>query len=222
MLNTITNTSRDVYDKNGHTITSNFEVEGLSSPTTEQVFSAAIGHWDKLVRNGSSGTCWWYDGSDHPYWSGTKTLYDPCPPGFQLPAGDIFTGFSLTGGNITSTSSGANLNIWANSGSEKSADLNWGAYVYTKAHSGFIDNADRYGPMVYIPASGYWSNRGDSNFESTAFFWTGGYSGSNGVNVRLRPQKGSTSSGTFDYFRYDESNMLFDYAMPVRPVVSTP
>ena len=199
--------------------------ELVKGTSTIYQWGSPIAHPMSTPPTGSDMT-WgrWGGGSANTaYWATSgKTLYDPCPPGFQLPAGNIFTGFSLTGENITSTSSGANLNIWANSGSEKSADLNWGAYVYTKAHSGSIADADRYGPMVYIPASGYWSSRSDSNFESTAFFWTGGYSGSNGVNVRLRPQKGSTSSGTFDYFRYDESNMLFDYAMPVRPVVSTP
>lgn len=32
-----------------------------------------------------------------------KTIYDPCPVGFKLPAGDAFTGFTTTGKEATIT-----------------------------------------------------------------------------------------------------------------------
>ena len=72
--------------------------------------------------------------------------------------------------------------------------------------------------MVYIPASGTWSSVGNSSDGNTAFFWTGGHSGSNGVNVRLRPQKGSSTNGTYDFFLHNEATFPFTTAMPIRPV----
>lgn len=161
---------------------------------------------------------WWGAGSANTaFWSTTtKTLYDPCPPGYQLPAGTVFTGLSLTGGNITATNSGANLNIWKNGSDNRYAEQNKGAWVYTTKHTTLTD-ADRYGPMVYFPASGTWSSVGHSSHGSTAFSWTGGSSSTNGINMRLRPQKGSSSSNQ-DFFRYNEATFPFTTAMPIRPV----
>lgn len=40
-----------------------------------------------------------------------KTIYDPCPVGFKIPAGDAFTGFSKTGYTTTQTSN-FNVSSW--------------------------------------------------------------------------------------------------------------
>ena len=195
-------------------------IEGTStiyqwgSPVAHPMATPATG--DDIAWNKS----WWGASAvNTAFWSTTgKTLYDPCPPGYQLPAGTVFTGFSLTGDNITNTNSGANLNVWNNGYNNRYAELKKGAWVYTTKHTTLTD-ADRYSPMVYIPASGTWNSVGNSSDESTSFLWTGSYSGTNGINVRLRPQKGSSSTNQ-DFFLYDEATFPFTIAMPIRPVSS--
>lgn len=65
-----------------------------------------------------------------------KTIYDPCPAGFKMPASNAFTGFTTTGGN-TETKSQFNING------------EW--------ESGFHFNNKISSPdaTVYFPASGY-------------------------------------------------------------------
>ena len=66
-----------------------------------------------------------------------KTIYDPCPAGFKMPASNAFTGFTTTGGN-TKTKSQFNING------------EW--------ESGFHFNNKISSPdaTVYFPASGYY------------------------------------------------------------------
>ena len=74
-----------------------------------------------------------------------KTIYDPCPAGFKMPASNAFTGFTTTGGN-TKTKSQFNING------------EW--------ESGFHFNNKISSPdaTVYFPASGYRNSKDGSLF----------------------------------------------------------
>lgn len=74
-----------------------------------------------------------------------KTIYDPCPAGFKMPASNAFTGFTTTGGK-TETESQFNIN---------------GAW-----ESGFHFNNKISSPdaTVYFPASGYRNSKDGSLF----------------------------------------------------------
>ena len=78
-----------------------------------------------------------------------KSVYDPSPVGYSLPASNAFTGFTTTGGN-TSTISQFNVK----GGFDK------GYYFYTKPN--------KQGDTVFFPASGF---RGDY-FASVSFYGT--------------------------------------------------
>ena len=64
-----------------------------------------------------------------------KTVYDPCPAGFHIPASNAFTGFTSTGGNVTGTSL---LNVT-------------GGWDYGWHFNNRINSPDK---TIYFPASG--------------------------------------------------------------------
>ena len=97
-------------------------------------------------------------GNDNPV---VKTVYDPCPVGFKMPANNAFTGFTTTGQNSTSQSemnvdgtddwqqwtNNFGHNFWTNS--SKTATINFPA-------SGFRSSND--GSLVSVGNGGfYWS-----------------------------------------------------------------
>lgn len=111
-----------------------------------------------------------------------KTIYDPCPAGFRLPASNAFTGFTKDGGNYPNGQTGmANIrDYW-----------NWGLDFYNK-----ISSTDA---IVYFPGSGYRDSKtgdllslGEAGFYSSAipatiqfvnrfYFWK--WSSPNSVSV---------------------------------------
>lgn len=42
-----------------------------------------------------SGYDWLYSDHDNTLWGSTKTIYDPCPKGWQVPAGDVYADFMI-------------------------------------------------------------------------------------------------------------------------------
>ncbi|MGP1393796.1 MAG: hypothetical protein ACTTK1_07540, partial [Candidatus Cryptobacteroides sp.] len=70
--------------------------------------------------------------------STTKSVYDPCPPGFCLPPNGAFTGFTITGKDSYTSSD------WNVSGS---FDKGWHFRTVLKDESG--------GETIFFPASGY-------------------------------------------------------------------
>lgn len=116
-----------------------------------------------------------------------KTIYDPCPAGFHMPASNAFTGFTTTGGN-TETESQFNIN---------------GAW-----ESGFHFNNKISSPdaTVYFPASGYRNSIDGSLFGAGYFgyYRSAGPSNDAGYGYYLRftpsevlPQKNDLRSDGF-------------------------
>ena len=84
-----------------------------------------------------------------------KTIYDPSPVGFKLPPSNVFTGFTTTGNN-TSTSSEIN-------GTWDSSLKGWNFYTDSSRNK-----------IIFFPASGYrnYSNGGASSVGSFGCCWS--------------------------------------------------
>ena len=108
-----------------------------------------------------SGSNWWNNYGYYNLWSadnivtGTynvgndnpvvKTVYDPCPVGFKMPANNAFTGFTTTGLNSTSQSE---VNV---DGTD-----HWQQWTNNFGHN-FWTNSSKTA-TIYFPASGYRNN----------------------------------------------------------------
>ena len=98
-----------------------------------------------------------------------KTVYDPCPAGFKMPASNAFTGFTTTGQNsstqselnVDGTSDGQTYqnnfghNFWTSS--SKTATINFPASGYRGSSDGSLYNV---GYGYYWSAVPYYSNFG--------------------------------------------------------------
>lgn len=84
-----------------------------------------------------------------------KTIYDPCPAGFKMPASNAFTGFTTTGIN-TETESQFNIN---------------GGWDFGFHFNNKISSPDA---TVYFPASGVRSNENGSlnNVDRHGYYWS--------------------------------------------------
>ncbi len=86
---------------------------------------------------------------------GSKSIYDPCPPGWRVPPQNTWTGFTSTGGN-TSTSSQFNV----------SGSFNIGWTFYT--------GGSKSGSTTFYPAAGY-RNTGSGQLYSVGsngYYWS--------------------------------------------------
>ena len=97
-------------------------------------------------------------GNDNPV---VKTVYDPCPVGFKMPASNAFTGFTTTGQNSTSQSE---MNVDGTS--------DWPTFQNNFGHN-FWTNSSKTA-TINFPASGLrFSNDGSlSSVGSSGCFWS--------------------------------------------------
>ena len=97
-----------------------------------------------------------------------KTVYDPCPVGFKMPASNAFTGFTTTGNgsstqsefNVDGTSDGQTYqnnfgyNFWTNS--SKTAIINFPASGYRNDNDGSLRSVGSFGCYwSAVPSSKY-------------------------------------------------------------------
>ena len=87
----------------------------------------------------------------------TKSVYDPCPPGFCLPPNGAFTGFTSTGQDSYTSSE---FNVSGN------FDNGWHFRTVLKGESG--------SETIFFPASGYRNNGGGVLYTvgSYGFYWS--------------------------------------------------
>ena len=196
MVKTVGGASRSVYNSSGTDISSSFMIKQVSSDYVPTAITNPL----MLMRSTDAGT-WWDSSQNNLYWSTTgKTLYDPCPPGFMLPAmADVVTAVNVASPAYDTEYSGAaNLNIW-----EGATDAGEGGYFYAKQHTSAVGSEDRYGCIYYIPTSSYWSANGDDGTllstrqtdTSVGYFWLSDHSSaSRGSSFYFLPQ--STLAGS--------------------------
>lgn len=185
---TIDGARRTIYDIDGNDITDRFTMEQSTGA------GDAIANPYKVLQWTSNADAWFDVGSTdyataNAMWnSTTKTVYDPCPPGFRVPPVNTFTEFSKTGATVQSGA--GQLNMWpetidAAGTTQKSGERLKGGYFYCKPHTGDIPAGDRYEPMVYMPATGeFHGNKTVGTMMSDAsyqlnqingIFWTSDY-----------------------------------------------
>ena len=127
-----------------------------------------------------------------------KTVYDPCPVGFKMPASNAFTGFT-SDGQYQGTA--ANINV------DGTAD-SWDKFSAAYGHN-FYTNSSK-NTTIFFPASGF-RNNGDGSLIDVG---GGGYYWS--------PVPGSTYYGCGLYFNWSYVNpQYYDYrsfGFAARPV----
>lgn len=209
-----------------------FTLENISAPQD------IITNPTKLFRTSGSGESWFDTSSVPGYWGSSKTVYDPCPPGFRLPAYTIFTGFSLTG---ETAADGTKLNMWQDAGAHGK-----GAYFYTNPNAVVVtgntseasysaaNGHDRYEQTVYMPATGqYQGNKaagtpmntssGDNSIfidANAGVVWTYGNANKKGQCLWFYPDWNHSDSGK-PAIALPRSG-YFSTAMPIRPTGNLP
>ena len=119
-----------------------------------------------------------------------KTVYDPCPAGFKMPASNAFTGFTSDGQNQYTA---ANINVDGTTDSQK---------FYAAYGHNFWTNSSK-NATIFFPASGF-RNFGSGSLQdvgSTGWYWSA-VSGGTGTSCSLNffwehtvtPQSGGSSS----------------------------
>ena len=95
-------------------------------------------------------TDWGWGYNDNPV---VKTIYDPCPAGFHMPASNAFTGFAMDGKNDAANASGAWDNGWHFNNKLSSPDA-----------------------TVYFPAAGFRGTKGVKRYRSDgvslSYYWS--------------------------------------------------
>ena len=121
-----------------------------------------------------------------------KSVYDPSPVGYSLPASNAFTGFTTTGGN---TSAISQFNV------KGGFDKGWW----------FCGNANKSGATVFFPACGYRYYTTGSMSHVTAY----GYCWVAGPYARYYGRCLDFASGTVDPLNYAYRS----YGFTVRPAL---
>ncbi len=139
----------------------------------------AIQHPENMFIKAGTGTYTndWCNASYYNLWSAentntttghndnavVKTVYDPCPVGFKMPASNAFTGF---------TSNGQFQNTPANINADGTAD-NPGTKFSTNYGHNFWTNSSK-NKTIFFPASGFRSNTVGSlyNVGSHGYYWS--------------------------------------------------
>ena len=89
-----------------------------------------------------------------------KSVYDPSPVGYSLPASNAFTGFTTTGGTVNNQSDLFNVK----------GEFDKGWYFYTKQN--------KTGQILFFHASGYrvYNSGALDVFSRNGYYWTAGQS----------------------------------------------
>ena len=158
--NGLANTNKIWYDKDGNAHT--------ESPKTENFSTGATCIMNYILKPDVMQSQYYGDNTYANLWSADnnvytandenviKTIYDPSPVGFKLPPGNVFTGFTTTGGS-TSTSSEIN-GTWSSSSLK-----GWNFYTDSSKSK-----------TIFFPASGfrYYSYGGAYNVGSCGYCWS--------------------------------------------------
>ena len=229
---------RTIYDISGNNITSNFVLAQSTNGGDAIANPYGVLQWETNANS-------WFNVNSPDYatanamWNATtKTVYDPCPPGFRVPSADVFKVFSKTGATVTSGAE--KLNMWPetqdiNGTTQTSGQRSKGGYFYCKKHTTTIPADDRYGDMVYMPATGEWHGNksvGTQLMESTeqlnqptGLFWTSDYNNNNDSKAAVLwiTPEWSFSAGTADkpvigFFNATPASNKLNYYTNLRPI----
>lgn len=231
---------RTIYDISNKDITSKFVLAQSTNGGDAIANPYGVLQWETNANS-------WFNVNSSDYatanamWSATtKTVYDPCPPGFRVPPAKVFRTFSKTGATVVSGA--GHLNMWpeakdANGTTQTSGQRSKGGYFYCDKHTDAtaIPNEDRYKPIVYMPATGEWHGNksvGTQLMEATeqlnqptGLFWTSDYNNnydSKAAVLWITPEW-SFSVGTADkpvigFFNANPASNKLNYYTNLRPI----
>ena len=151
----VAGTARTIYDIENNDISSLFELQAATGPgdAISQPYYVLQGTRGESATGPQDS---WFDVSSADYSSAmwyteSKTVYDPSPRGFRVPAAAVFYGLSQT--NTTIESGAGKLNMYPEVGDQKNGERSKGGYFYVKKYTS-ATNPGRYDQMVYMPATG--------------------------------------------------------------------
>lgn len=163
------------YDANGTSSANNVKVESFSYGA--ECIRNYILKPDVMQKNKEGDNAYYnlWDADNNTYSTNdnqvVKTIYDPCPVGFKLPASNAFTGFTTTGSS-SSTDYPAN-----------------GTWDSTRNGWNFYAQANRTGQQIFFPASGTrnYIDGKVSLINSDGLYWsTGPYNQISGWRLNFR------------------------------------
>lgn len=176
---------------------------------------AVTNKWQYVSRNETYANLWEGRPGTDPDAEILKTVYDPCPVGYQVSHYNAFTGFTTTGNNTNYEPEWYDVRI------ENIADYNTteqSCGVYSDYLYEFYTNPEKYQSIIF-PQSGYrdWDDRTNTyHFNMIGYVWSAG-------NVK----NDDNNSYNFEFSRLDESgnsyirpkNTFYPCdGFPVRPV----
>lgn len=241
-LRNISGNVRNVYDISGNNITSQFVLALADGPG-----DAIAKPYGVLQLEGNPNSWFNVNSSDYAtanaMWSATtKTVYDPCPPGFRVPPADVFRTFSKTGATVVSGD--GHLNMWpeakdANGTTHRNGERSKGGYFYCTKHTDDkpIPDDHRYGEMIYMPATAEWQgnksvgtqlqDQSEQINQADGIYWTSDYfyksGNSQGCILWLTPEY-TFSAGTKDkpvigfFNTEDHKSNYYGHLRAIRPM----
>lgn len=228
MVATSSNVKRTIYDGSGNDITDQFAIATVAAPGDAITKTTSILRYNDY----DDGNSTWFDYTENTpqYWSTTKTVYDPCPPGFYVPQVSIFTGLSRTGGD---SENGTGLNMYQtvtdDIGTHTDGSTSAGGYFYTTKYTDDATlKANRYTyEQVYFPVTKEWQgdvDAGTSMFDAKTnngfgFYWCSDWANEKNkkdVLLWIAPSwtyEGSSDKPAIQFGR----NLKYSSAQPIRP-----
>lgn len=228
-------TVRRIYDIENNDISDRFELAAITNA------GDAISQPFKVLQGTPRGDPTgpqdaWFDVTSDVYntamWStASKTVYDPCPRGFRMPAASIFYGFTQTKETVLDVA--GKLNMYPEVSGQKNGERSKGGYFYVKEFTNETNPA-RYDQMVYMPATGqFHGNKAVGNKLKAAtnsqldtangIYWTGDYIDDNttgGCGLWITPEQtflaGTKDKPVFGFF--DTSEHKFNYYGTLRAI----
>ena len=180
------NTNKTVYIGSG-VDTGGFKYEGSTSATIGTNIQKPWIHYYNSSTYGPVSTTYYnmWDAKNATTGNITtatkKTIYDPCPPGFCVPTGNLWNYFGNNGSRTMSTWDSTNKGATWNTGITGDA-LWFPASGYRSSSSGSLSNVGSYG--CYWSASPSSSNLGHSLYFDSSYWYWNNYGRANGFPVR--------------------------------------
>ena len=231
---------RTIYDISNKDITSKFVLAQSTNGGDAIANPYGVLQWETNANSWFNVNSSDYATANAMWNTTTKTVYDPCPPGFRVPPANVFKVFSKTGTKVVSEAE--KLNMWPdtqdlNGTTQTSGQRSKGGYFYCDKHTDAtaIPDEDRYKPIVYMPATGEWHGNksvGTQLMESTeqlnqptGLFWTSDYNNNNDSKAAVLwiTPEWSFSAGTADkpvigFFNADPASNKLNYYTNLRPI----
>ena len=123
----------------------------VSSTSSTGTIAYALAHPTTFIKYNSSNYDWYYTGgssTDNTRWENTKTIFDPCPPGWRVPDGGSSGVWSQAAGSITPPTYDSKKKGMDFSGKFGSASSIW---YPAAAYLGYSD-----GSLFNVGNRGYW------------------------------------------------------------------